>query len=68
MCYTHFILAGRRKTMDTRDGIHIFSDEYLKDEVVEKIKRHADHFLESSCDIERARDLMDNMFNSGKAY
>jgi hypothetical protein len=54
--------------MDTRDGIDIFSEGFLKDEVLEKIKRHADHFLETSCDIERARDLMDNMFNSGRAY
>ena len=54
--------------MDTKDGIHIFSDQYLKDDVIEKIKRHADYFLESTCDIERTRDLMDNMFNSGRAY
>lgn len=54
--------------MDTTNGISIFSDEYLRDEVIEKIKRHADHFLETSCDIERTRDLMDNVFKSGRDY
>jgi hypothetical protein len=54
--------------MDTTNGISIFSDEYLRDEVIEKIKRHADHFLETSCDIERTRDLMDNVFKTGRDY
>ena len=54
--------------MDTKNGINIFSDEYLKDEVIEKIKRHADYFLESTCDIERTRDMMDNVFKSGRDY
>ena len=54
--------------MDTMNGTNIFSDEYLKDEIIEKIKRHADHFLETSCDIERTRDLMDNVFKAGRSY
>lgn len=54
--------------MDTRNGINIFSDEYLKDEVIEKIKRHADYFLESSLDIDRTREMMDNVFRSGREY
>jgi hypothetical protein len=54
--------------MDTSNGINIFSAEYLRDEVIEKIKRHADHFLETSCDIERTRDMMDNVFKANRDY
>jgi hypothetical protein len=56
------------KKMDNTNGVSIFSDDYLKDEVIEKIKRHADHFIETSCDIERTRDLFDNVFKSSRYY